>query len=295
VIIAKNGVLTVIDVLGTTNLYKVIDEAFEPAEFTVKITNENKGEVVKLVEVNFLTVKVTDKTTGKFDKALVNRIGIKDTPDKLVLKDEIKGIFVSENRIAVDKLLTVQIVYNQLLKEQQVSSANSANEVVFEVLNTTAKRDILSWVAMSYPSTSVIVDRRVEKIKSVLLNGIEIPVDATTNLGNGTVLCDGTLTLDPAFVNAPVIKVANFEKIESVIVMATSDLITSKADIVKTKSILTFNKAFTQEELKNLITTRGDVSVFRMIQRKSDLMKENFYCLLFAPEQLKVFKTLFNV
>jgi len=80
-----------------------------------------------------------------------------------------------------------------------------------------------------------------------------------------------------------------------VIVMATSDLITNKADIVKTKSILTFNKAFTQEELKNLITTRGDVSVFRMIQRKSDLMKENFYCLLFAPEQLKVFKTLFNV
>ena len=295
VIIAKNGVLTVIDVPGTTNLYKVIDEAFGPAEFTVKISNENKGDFVSLVEVNFLTVKVTDKTTGKFDKALVTRIGIKDATDKLVLKDELKGIFVSENRIAVDKVLTVQIVYNQLLKEQQVSSANSANEVVFEVLNTTAKRDIPGWVIMTYPATPVIFDRRVEKIKSVSLNGIVIPVDATTNLGNGTVLCDGTLTLDPAFVNAPIIKVANFENIESVIVMAASDLITSKTDIVKTKSILTFNKAFTEEELKNLITTRGDISVFRMIQRKSDLMKENFYCLLFAPEQLKAFKTLFNV
>lgn len=294
-IIAKNGVLTVTDVPGTTNVYAVKDDAFEPAEFTVKIENENKGNVVRLVEVNFLTVMITDKTTGKFDKALLTRIGLKEVQDKLVLKDEAKGIFVSENKIAVDKVLTVQVMYNQLLKEQQVSSATIINEVIFEVLNPTVKRDILSWVAMTYPSTSVIVDRRVEKIKSVLLNGIQILIDTTTNLGNGTVIYDGTLTLDPAFVNAPVINVANFKKIESVIVMATTDLITNKTDIFKTKSILTFNKAFTAEELKNLIQTGGDNTVFRNIQRKSDLMKENFYCLLFAPEQLKAFKTLFNV
>lgn len=292
-IIAKNGVLTITDVPGTTNVYAVKDDAFEPAEFTVKIENENKGDVVRLVEVNFLTVKVTDKTTGKFDKALLTRIGLKEVQDKLVLKDEVNGIYLSENKIAVDKVLTVQIMYNQLIKEQQVSSANATNEVVFEVLNPTVKRDIPSWVVVTYPS--VIVERRVEKIKSVLLNGIAILVDATANLGNGTVLYDGTLTLDPAFVNAPVINVANFEKIESVIVMATSELITNKTDIVKTKSILTFNKAFTEEELKNLIQSGGDTSVFRTIQRKSDLLKENFYCLLFAPEQLKAFKTLFNV
>jgi hypothetical protein len=288
--IAENGILIIADEPGTSHVFKVTDEGFLTHEFEVKITESDKSEIVQLERVSFLTIQIIDKANRKFDKSLLTRIGLKDVQEKLVLKDEVKGIYVSENRIATDKVLTVQMIYNQIEKAQEVTSAKAVNEVVFEVITPADTRDILSWVAMT-----VNIGRRVERINSVLLNDVEIPIDATTNLGSGVVLYDGTLNLDPAFVNAPKVKVVNFKKISSVIVLASAELITKKTDIKATESIFTFSKALNVDELKRVTAEGSDINVFRTIHRKSNLQSENFYCLLFPPEQLKAIKTLFNV
>lgn len=293
-LIADKGVLKVTDIPGTSLVFKVNDESFDTKEFTVNVTDADKGETVKLIAVRILTVKITDKATGKFDLSQLSGISLKEIQDKLVLKDEVAGTFVTETKFATDKIFTLQVVYKQVEKTQQVSSAKQVNEVVFEVIKPTVKRDILSWVALSYPSL-IGTDAPVRKLKSISLNGTEVPVDATSNLGSVMVNYDGTLKLDSVFKNAPVVNVDNFEKIVSVIVMADTGLIMNKTDIIGTNSILTFNKAFTPEELKKIIGTDRDNLVFRTIQKDSDLRKENFYCLLFAPEQLKGLKTLFNV
>jgi hypothetical protein len=293
-VIAVKGVLKITDVPGTSQVYKVTDASFEPKEFTVSITDSDKGETVKLVLVSVLTVKVIDKATGKFDNSQLTRIGLKEIPDKLVLKDEANGIFVTETRIATDKVLTLQVLYRQVAKEQKVTSGKAQNEVIYELVAPAQKREIQSWVGIGYPASTGTISR-VSKLKSVVLNGVNIQMDTQTDLGNALVMFDGTLKLDPVFVNAPVVTVNNYEKIQSVIVMANAELFINKIDIQATKSILTFTKALTDEELNKLIAGGGDKSLFRVIHKKSDLLKDNFYCFLYSPEQLKAIRTLFNV
>ncbi len=293
-VIAEKGILKVTDLPGTTQVFKVTDAGFEPKEFTVSITDSDKGETVKLLMVSVLTVKITDKATGKFDNSQLTRIGLKEIPDKLILKDEVNGIFVTETRIATDKELTLQVLYRQVAKEQKVTSGKAQNEVIYELVTPSVKREIQSWVGIAYPVSTSLVSR-INKLKTVNVNGVDVQMDADTDLGTAIVKYDGTLKLDPGFVNAPVVNVSNFEKIQSVIVMANAELIINKTDIQTTKSILTFSKALTEEELTKLIASGGDRSIFRTIHKKSDLLKENFYCFLYSPEQLKLIRTLFNV
>ena len=295
-VVAEKGVLKVTDVPGTSQVFKVTDENFEAKEITVSVTEEDKGERISLVRINVLTVKITDKETGKFDKSQLSRISLKEAPDKLVLKDEVNGIFVTENPIATDKTLTLQVVYKKVEKTQQVSSGKAVNEVIYEVRSPSLdKREILSWVALTYPAATVTTDIRVKKIKSVLLNDVKVTVDDTTNIGNAKVNYTGTLKLDPAFINAPEVNVGNFENIESVIVMASAELVANKTDILKTRSFLTFNKAFSNVELRKLMGRGNDNIIFSTIQKVSDLRKENFYYLIFTPEELNTLKKLFNV
>ena len=293
-VIAEKGILKVTDLPGTTQVFKVTDAGFEPKEFTVSITDSDKGETVKLLMESVLTVKITDKATGKFDNSQLTRIGLKEIPDKLILKDEVNGIFVTETRIATDKELTLQVLYRQVAKEQKVTSGKAQNEVIYELVTPSVQREIQSWVGIAYPVSTSLVSR-INKLKTVNVNGVDVQMDADTDLGTAIVKYDGTLKLDPVFVNAPVVNVSNFEKIQSVIVMANAELIINKTDIQTTKSILTFSKALTEEELTKLIASGGDRSIFRTIHKKSDLLKENFYCFLYSPEQLKLIRTLFNV
>ncbi len=293
-VIAEMGILKVTDENGTSQIFKVTDENFEAKEFTVEVTEANKGEKVQLVRVSVLTIQIIVKSTGKFDKGLLKSIGLKGSQEKLVLKDPAKGIFVSENKFATDKTFTVRVLYNEVEKEQEVSVEKSVNEVVYEIITPTGKREILSWVGVTYPK-AINNDMAIRKLKSLSLNDVKIPIDAATNFGSANVNYDGMLNLDPAFVNAPSIKMENFEKIGAVIVLASTELITKKTDITATKSIFTFSKALNDDELKNLVKSGGDNSVFRSIHKKSNLQKENFYCLLFPLEQLKAIKTLFNV
>jgi hypothetical protein len=293
-VIAENGVLKVSDENGTSQVFKVNDENFETKEFTVEVKDADKGENVQLTRVNVLTIQIADKSTGKFNPVLLKQIDLKDSQEKLVLKDQAKGIFVSENKLATDKTFTVQVLYNNVAKEQQVSSDKAVNIVVYEIIRPTNKREILSWLAVTYP-TEIRTEVVIRKLKSLSLNGVSVPIDAATNIGNATVNYDGTLTLDPAFVNAPTIKIDNFEEIGAVIVLASTALIANKTDIKATRSIATFNKALSAEELTKLVRTGGDNSVFSTIHKKSDLQKENFYCLLFPLEQMKDIKTMLNV
>lgn len=294
-VVAEKGILKVSAAPGTKETYKVTDNNFESSQFTVSVTDSDHGETVNLVSVGILTVKVTDKTTGKFDATLLSRIGLKEVTEKFSLKDEVNGIYVSENRFPTEKVLTLQVVYRQLPKEMQVTSGKATNEIVFEIIAPAVTREMISWVSIAYPAATAIAGVATRKLTSVKLNNTDVPMDPETDLGSATVVYDGSLILDKIFVNAPKVKVGNYEKIESVIVMTNADLITKKVDISATKSIFTFNKAFTEEELKVLFRTGGATSVFRTIQRKSDLLKENFYCFLYPPEQLNAIRTLFNV
>jgi len=294
-IVAKSGTLSVTNVPNTEVKYVVKDENFEPLEFTVKITNENKGEVIQLLAVSFLSVKITDKTINKFVPELLTQIKFKEIPDKLLLSDVSNGIYTSETRIAIDKELTVQITYNQVFKDSKVSSGNAINEVVFEKIDVVGNRNILSWALMMYPATRVTIGSATRKIKSILLNETVVSIDKNTNLGKSIITYDGTLILDPIFINAPKIKVDNYKIIGSVIVFASSDLIANQIDIAITKSFFTFNKALNAAELRKILAETSINDAFRLIQQESDLRKENFYCLLFEPEQLKNLKTIFNV
>lgn len=284
--IAKAGALVITDAPMKEYRFIIKDETFEEKEFGVVIGEKDQQESVPVVEIDFFRIQLIDTSENGYTPGLLKNIKVVNPNMELDTSGLLQGFFITKEKSDITKPATINVIYNGQPKNQQILPGSKPTEVIFEATVPEENKTIAAVAAVTYPE----IIRA--KLQSITINKTKFALDNDSNLGKADMASNGKLALGKEFVNAPAISIENLAAINSAIFVVHSQIIIDKIDITATKSLLAFNRALTEEEAKRLMIARKE---FEAIAKTTDLLKENFYCLVLPPAEIALFRRLFHV
>ncbi|MES2797451.1 MAG: hypothetical protein V4683_15880 [Bacteroidota bacterium] len=279
------------DVASTTYKFKVTDGKFEEKEFIVVTGNTDKEEVISLIKVDQILIRIMDNSANKYTPSLLKSVKIVNPERELDTSDTTTGFFTTKEATDITISSTAVAIYNGQTKSIPVKPRQEVYELLFEAAAPAEVKGLDSFAVMVYPEDP-FTGSVPPKISNILINKVTLLLDPQTNIGRKIVPTDGTITLDKRLVNAPVLKVNQLPTVVNSIYVINGKIIADKIEIKPNSNLLSFTKALTDLEIRNLMANRKELVP---LARSGDLKPQNFYCFILPEQEIKMVKEILNV